>query len=360
MRYCVIVVCLFLVSFAYGQTMNGEVPIHQLFDDVVFQVESHYSGIADKLTPETQQTYNEFKSSLKSRVSDTNYLDCIASYLAWFKDKHLYAINDGTRLTAYEDQPIDYSDSLLYAPKYVAKKIDKDCFLIRIPSLKGKNPTYCQFVKAANKYRLSKCPYLIIDLRGNTGGSDGLYRPLQKLAYDHEGIIEGLDLRNTEENVSYFTKRMKKDPFWQKILKQSESSQSDFFCLFEQQTISYRHVKKRPAKVAIIIDNQVASSAEQMILDMKSCSDRIVLYGKDSTMGCLDYANPRPYHIDSLNLVIMIPMTRSRRLPNHPVDPHGIAPERVIPLSLPKELTDNLDEWTRWVADNIVQFSQGE
>ena len=350
-----IVVLFFLGTIVYGQTMNSETRFSNLFDDIVSQVESHYSGFHDKVTSETKESYERFKSTLRSSYLETYNSDCLVLYLAWFNDKHLYAVKDGSRLTKYEDSPLNYTDSLHYDPQFFSEIINKDCYLIRIPSFNGANPTYCQIVKAANKYRHSRCPFLIIDLRGNTGGSDGLYRPLQKLAYDHEGIIEGLDIRNTNENVSYLTQKMKRDPFWRKALKKSRISQSDLYCLFEQQTISFRHINEKPLRVAIIIDNRVASAAEQMLLDMKACSDRIVLYGRDSSMGCLDYSNSRPYHVDFLNMDIMIPMTKSRRLPNHPIDPHGIAPDCIISLPLPQELTNNLDEWVLWVAEDLTK-----
>ena len=43
----------------------------------------------------------------------------------------------------------------------------------------------------------------------------------------------------------------------------------------------------------------------------------------------------------------------SGRLPERSVDPDCIAPEMIIPLPLPEELTDHIDSWIRWVAEDV-------
>lgn len=111
-----------------------------------------------------------------------------------------------------------------------------------------------------------------------------------------------------------------------------------------------------PEKVALIIDGNVGSSGEQMILDMRACSTRTVVYGKDNTLGCLDYSNTRRVDLPNSKISMYIPMTRSCRLPDKGIDKTGIASDVRLDLPYPKKLTDNVDEWVRWVAKDLLKL----
>ena len=51
---------------------------------------------------------------------------------------------------------------------------------------------------------------------------------------------------------------------------------------------------------------------------------------------------------------MMLPTTRSCRVPEgRGIDSAGIAPDVRIPLPLPEVLTDNVDAWTLWVAEDM-------
>jgi len=46
-------------------------------------------------------------------------------------------------------------------------------------------------------------------------------------------------------------------------------------------------------------------------------------------------------------------MSRRAGLPETGIDAIGIAPDVRIPLPLPARLTDNIDEWVIWVAQQL-------
>ena len=46
-------------------------------------------------------------------------------------------------------------------------------------------------------------------------------------------------------------------------------------------------------------------------------------------------------------------MSRRIGLPETSIDATGIAPDVRIPLPLPARLTDNIDEWVIWVAEQL-------
>jgi C-terminal processing protease CtpA/Prc len=248
---------------------------------------------------------------------------------------------------------------MVYKPSFVSGSVNENCFLIRIPSMQVKDGTRKFIAKAVRQYKRSDCLYLILDLRGNGGGADGVYYPLVELAYDHPGRKAGAYFRNTDSNRAFFMEGMKRNRVMMKTLRACADKPDSLVCLVDAGTLTLDKVHKDPRRIAVIIDNHVASNAENLLLELQSVSERIVLYGRDSTLGCVDYVNPRPYAIPSRDMVVYIPTTRSGRLPEHPVDPAGIAPEVIIPLPLPEALTDNIDTWTRWVAEDLVKRESG-
>ena len=90
-----------------------------------------------------------------------------------------------------------------------------------------------------------------------------------------------------------------------------------------------------------------------MLLDIRGCSTRTKIYGKGNTLGCLDYSNIRRSDLKGSKITTWIPMTRSSRLPDEGIDETGIAPDVRISLPLPKVLSDNVDEWGLWIAEDM-------
>ena len=84
-------------------------------------------------------------------------------------------------------------------------------------------------------------------------------------------------------------------------------------------------------------------------------SRRTTVYGQDNTLGCLDFSNCEIlYFPQDPTRWMMLPTTRSCRVPEgRGIDSAGIAPDVRIPLPLPEVLTDNVDAWTLWVAEDM-------
>ena len=242
---------------------------------------------------------------------------------------------------------------MIYKPAFFAGNVDGNSYLIRIPSMQVSDGARRFITKAVRQYKRSGRPYLIIDLRGNGGGADGVFNPLVELAYDHPGIVKGAFFRNTEKNRAFLLEGMKGNKGIVKAIRESADKPDSLAVLRGDYLRSFKKVSTFPRRIAVIIDNQVASNAEGLVLALHSVSDRVALYGREPSLGCIDHVNPRPFAIPSLDMVVYIPTTRSSRLPDHPVDPEGLAPEVTIPLPLPKELTDNIDTWTLWVAEDL-------
>lgn len=64
--------------------------------------------------------------------------------------------------------------------------------------------------------------------------------------------------------------------------------------------------------------------------------------------------NKKERFCDVDNINIQYPISYSTRYEKGTcVDPTGIAPDVRIPLPYPKRLTDNIDEWVLWVAEDL-------
>ena len=51
-------------------------------------------------------------------------------------------------------------------------------------------------------------------------------------------------------------------------------------------------------------------------------------------------------------------MTRSRRLPNNPIDYVGIAPDIIIPYPATEQLFGRLDQWAYFVQNYLEAMEQ--
>lgn len=355
MRIIFLIISLLLGSAVYAQTGESDSGARAVFGEVVSEVESHYAGFFDKVNPATRPSYEVMVEELRTGVSERNVEANIGKYLGWFRDLHLRAILGGRRLDAYERKPVNYADSMVYNPQFFVGRIDGNCFLIRIPSMQVREGARKFIARAVRQYNRSGCPYLLLDLRGNGGGADGVYYSLVELAYDHPAVVLGASFRNTEKNRAFLREGMKGNRSIRKALDESVNQPDSLATLRSDYLLSFKKVSQNPRRIAVIIDNQVASNAENLILALQSVSDRVVLYGREPTLGCVDYVNPRPFAIPSRDMVVNIPTTRSARLPEHPIDPTGITPEVIIPLPLPETLTDPIDTWSRWVAADLTQ-----
>ena len=253
-----------------------------------------------------------------------------------------------------------YWDSIEYEPTKAACKVTDRTFLIRVPSFSGQDPDYKWIIESIESYQQSGCDNLIIDIRGNSGGQDGYYKPYLELLYDHPGMTDGIEFYNTAENREAYIQLAEGmgNPDWMASrITRLKESEDNAFVIFDDETISieYDSISPKPIKAAIIFDGLVASSAEQMLIELKATSQRTTFYAHDNTRGCIDFSNVRPAaELPNCKAMLAIPTTRSLRVAKGTgIDDTGIAPDVCITLPLPTKLTDNVDEWTIWIAQEL-------
>ena len=399
-------VSLFLLMSLIAMAQIPELSVEQHLEDYDYAVkylEDNYAGYHNKVVDSTRADYESMKSRLRVQVQqgERTGWDAVAQYTAWFEDLHTrlcYNVGDGKGNTKpynskyWTRECIYYSDYMQeYHPKAVACKVTDKTFLIRFPSCYG--DISLEWVEGSIKtFRDSGCENLVLDIRGNGGGSDTYFNPYWELLYDHEGCVPGVEYRNSTEHRSMLLKDLQDsgmpqaftsgiqamfpmiagiDYIPQGLIRYVVSYLNDAQNLsmqdlmgvlsklaqsgdeFSKFTLHLDHVSDAVRKAALIIDNGIASSGEMMVKTIKATSSRTMVYGRDNTSGCLDFSNCYEVEMPNSHLRFTCPMTRTIGLPETGIDATGIAPDVRIPLPLPARLTDNIDEWTIWVAEQL-------
>ena len=356
---------LFLLLGLMAMAQSPELSVEQHLEDYDFAVkyiEDNYSGFPDKVVDSTRADYEAMKYRLRKLVQqgERRGWDAFAEYTAWFNDKHLsvhiyYEDSQGNRIGYSEKyrtkKDIHYESQMEYHPTPVACKVTDKTFLIRFPSCGG-NPDKKWIKNSVKKFKKSHCENLVIDIRGNGGGDDRNWYPYLALLSDHNAWESTSEYRNTPQNIACVNE-MK----WpvagalEKISKQHPDDEFIFGGLYRR--LNVRKPDKSVRRAAVIIDNKVGSSGEGLLLALKAYSDRVTFFGRDNSSGCLDYANVATIRLKNCGYTFQMPMSRKFGLPEGAIDATGIAPDVRIDLPLPARLTDNVDEWVIWVADQL-------
>lgn len=328
------------------------------FDYAVDAVERAYAGYPDK-TADRKAEYAALKLSLQQQIAaGRDEYDAIAEYLGWFDDSHLRT----TGVEAYWPKSLrrdtDYAARMKrYDPQFIHCRVDGDTYLIRFPSCDPSDITPEEVRRMVDAYLASGCENLIVDIRGNRGGSDSTYEPLLRLLYDGESTLDNQQYRVSDLAIAHVrefagdTERGRA-----KIARMERTPTGTFFPVESATyTIRYDSVSPRPRRAALIIDGHVASSGEQFVLEARATSNRTRVYGQDNTLGCLDYSNCEIlYFPQDTTRWMIVPVTRSCRVAaGRGIDAEGIAPDVRIPLPLPETLTDHVDAYVRWAAEDL-------
>lgn len=327
------------------------------FDSVVQVAEKDYAAFKFKVTDSNRKEYKALKKSLTKDIKKQRrtWQDAVCAYVGWFGDFHfgVYGNDDiAANYFQYARKRIDYHELMeIYEPKVLSCKVNKDTWLIRFPSCNGTQELAERF---AREYKASGCPNLIIDIRGNMGGQDESFEPLLKLLYDNpDGKRDGSIIRYTRasiERAGWTLEDLEDLGYPTDIYHAPEYVVK----IADGAPLTFDTISEYPKKAALIIDNMVASSGEQSVLNTRLASHRTTIYGRDNTMGCIDTGNCQVFEFAHTPLIIQYSTTYSTRYEKGTaVDPTGIAPDVHIDLPYPKRLTDNIDDWVLWVAEDL-------
>ncbi|MES2807633.1 MAG: S41 family peptidase [Bacteroidota bacterium] len=239
------------------------------------------------------------------------------------------------------------------------KMLDDETSYIKIPSFFNNDNKVAKLVSTNDKsIRASK--YLIIDLRGNGGGSAGwsnllpyvMTNTIQQDATLLRISTDNVKLKQAE--MEYFVKNpipadlkpYYTDDFmvqFKKTYHELPVTKNNFIPI-PAIAIPMGEGLKNPVKVALITDGLCGSSAEYFFYLMKQ-SKKTTRYGSNS-VGMMDYEGPSSITpLPCKEFILMVPVSKSSWTDTNPIDEKGFAPDVII--------NKPYEQWIDFVSKDI-------
>jgi hypothetical protein len=292
---------------------------------------------------------------LRDDMYSTEYYSPFTGRHAYIKSKFR---NDSTFTTGYTSKwrkLKNYMDPILPSlPRYnehaTAALLDNNTFLITIPGNSEENTKAVDSFVRANLNLLNNIRTLIVDIRGNLGGTVRTYDPLLPYVYTQPIVHIGgyrlcsqmlfqeeeKDLIDFKKQSSLDTARIARKGKYVSEIKNNIGKT----ILDEGSTYTLDSVKINPRNVAIIANYACLSAAEMMILDFKQ-SSKVTLFG-ETTYGGLDYLDNFGIELPSKKYTLNIASVKRQIKRNQPLfDNIGIKPDVFI--------SDNNKDWVKFV-----------
>lgn len=238
-----------------------------------------------------------------------------------------------------------------------AKKLTDKTTLMTLPSFDYPFVEIINDLVTNNRSLLEDSENLIIDIRGNSGGTDNAYQillpylmtnPIRNMGVEYlasrtlaeglKGYIKTVHEQKDKQGEIDTVKR------WIELFEQNMGK----FVNVNDSTFSIQKVsfsKKSPGNVVILTDKRVGSAAESFVMKAKQ-SKKVKIVGT-VTSGGLDYAAARMFDFGCPEYLLQLPTYRSLRLPDYPIDNIGIQPD----IYLDKSVKD----WLQFALEYLEQ-----
>lgn len=290
--------------------------------------------------------------------------EAVGKYVYWFYknfDRHTILYNSNYFHQLQPQGFVNYMEVIpVYNPEPVGCKVDKETYLLRLPSCMGDLPTWDWLIKKKEEFIKSKCKYLILDLRGNVGGSDEFSLLFTELMCNGSSIKDSKTLYlNSTTNNKMLKKMHEQNPYTyvERVLAETDTAEEGSLLEWVANSKESKNYTPMVEKGAIIIDNFCASAGESPIRMIREYSNNHVkVYGRERTMGCDKTGNCNVISLPHSNMSLCYPMvvdtefekTCKKKQPGH-------EPDVIIPLPYPKQLTDNIDPWIIWISKKMKE-----
>lgn len=347
----------------YGNQPDSIRMAYETFDYAVEANEKNNAIFPVLMRNGFEEEYKEMKESLLSRLmsGEINVDEAVGRYVYWFYkdfDRHTNCSSE-TFSKLRSETLINYRTLIPnYAPEPVGCKVDKDTYLLRLPSSKGDLPTWDWMLKKVEEFKQSGCQYLILDLRGNGGGGDAFGELFAEMMCDCSSLYEHQSFyMNSTENNKMLKKYCKafRGTYMDRVLKEAESAEEGSYINWLSTPKGSGGYTPLVRQGAIIIDNYSASAGESPVSFVRTYSkSHAKVYGRDRSMGCEMSGNCNYFSLPNSNIMLQYPMTVTDEFEKACKDRNpGFKPDVIIPLPYPEQLTDNIDPWVLWVAKKM-------
>ena len=217
-----------------------------------------------------------------------------------------------------------------------ARRLSDKTYYIGIGTFDESNTWPVDSLFHADSAILASVPNLILDLRGNGGGSDFVYSPLRAWLYTGPVIVAGVDVLATDDNIRGWAALLdakdipeENKATIQRIIAQMQGQPGQMVAINDGDTVTLPEVRAFPQKIVVLIDEDCASSTEQFLLEAMQ-SRKVTLMGQH-TAGILDYANVRDVALPCLPFILHYATTRSQWVDaGKGIDNVGIKPKVLL------------------------------
>jgi len=339
------------------------------YDYLVNFVENNYAPFDAIMQKGFKRKYKSLKKQIRAQLckGESDLEKAATDYVMWFYrqfDRHIAVETmafETAKANIINEAVLKMDSSVLtgtieYDPKPVSCKVDSLTWLIRVPSC---SPDYYEWtINALQQFDESSCENLIIDVRENGGGNDGVWNRYCDMLYDHPNKPFVCWFRNTPHNVKEWkdivTNGQSNNERMKKFVEECESSKKKYLKWVEEPGDTGRKPTTRIRRAAILVDIGTASAAESIAEFVKEHSDRAKVYGIGNTMGCDLTGNCREGVTPNSKIYIYYATTVDSGFYEKDFsEGQGIVPDVIIPLPFARKLTDNIDEWVLWVAEDL-------
>ena len=358
-------------SFSFADTPDSLKKDLEDYDYLTSFVEQNYAPFDAIMKKGYKREYKALKKQLRKQLSkgDANLERTATDYILWFYsqfDKHIQLVTEAFEKAKWNliDKTLVKEDTTLLTnpvnfeiePKLVSCKVDSLTWLIRVPSCAP--DLYDGTLKALEQFVASDCENLIIDIRENAGGNDDVWKGYYDLLYDHPYMPESKWFRNTPKNLLHKKETLEQNPsstWHRQFIEKCEASKKKFMKQWETDGSLNIQPSARIKRAAILIDILTASAAESLAKFVKKYSSRAKVYGIGNTYGCELTGNCRTEPLPNSRFGVFYATTVDSGFfeKNFSSEGLGIAPDVIIPLPFPRKLTDNIDDWVLWVAEDL-------
>ena len=224
----------------------------------------------------------------------------------------------------------------------IIKQYSENTFVLRIPSFDGSYKKTIDSLLNLHHDKITKTPNLVIDIRGNGGGSDGSYSGIIPYLYTNPIRIVTLEMLSTPLNNQRMEGFLSNEDMSEKEkediradLKKLNEKLGKFVNLFEREVfvLTLDSVYTYPKNVAILTNKYNGSTAEQFLLAAKQ-SAKTKLFGT-TTMGVLDISNMHFVTSPCGKIQLGYCLSKSLRIPDMAIDDKGIQPDYFLDDTIP-------------------------